>query len=69
MYTFWTIFFNNGNHELYTKTDNYYRECLGNQASFTVGIYRGGYINSEYDWTDDGMKLTYYHKTRFGFQD
>ena len=40
-------FFNNGNQnplyiELGKTDDDYYRECLGNQASFTIGIYRGG---------------------------
>jgi hypothetical protein len=38
-------YFNKGNQNPFyfelTKTDEYYRECLGNQASFTVGIYRG----------------------------
>jgi hypothetical protein len=24
-----------------TKTEDYSRECLGKQTSFTVGIYRG----------------------------
>ena len=39
-------YFNNGNQNPFcielTKTDNYYRQCLGNQASFTFEIYRMG---------------------------
>ena len=37
-------YFNNGNQNpFYIENDyDYYRECLGNQATFTVGIYRRG---------------------------
>jgi hypothetical protein len=48
--------------KLMYKTVNHFapqRLCNIFQLSNTVNSY----------WTDDGMELTYYHKTRLGFQD
>jgi hypothetical protein len=40
--------FNNGNQNSFyielTKTDDYYRECKDNQASFTIGNGKGGLV-------------------------